>query len=200
MTSPIRRRHAPIPHRTVSAPVSSVDLTRKLLATTPPSGPFLLTYTDLPSWSRSNAYILTSYRPCPNNSVQKCLSSLLYTHNESVNIHSHLLGCFLFLFVGLCLYFFEDGAQGEDVVVFACFFAGVVACLGLSAVYHCVSAHSQRWAAWAHRGDHVGIVVLIWGSFVPSLWYGFFCEGGLRRRYGGMVSFAFPFFGVFLRR
>ncbi|KAL8702059.1 MAG: hypothetical protein Q9201_004592 [Fulgogasparrea decipioides] len=111
MTSPIRRRHAPLPYRTVSAPVCSANLTRKLLATTPPSGPFLLTYTDLPHWSRDNAYILTSYRPCPNNSVQKCLASLLYAHNESVNIHSHLLGAFLFLFVGLCL---GGGVFGDE--------------------------------------------------------------------------------------
>ncbi|KAI4170511.1 MAG: hypothetical protein LQ343_004888 [Gyalolechia ehrenbergii] len=191
MTAPVRRRQ--LPHRTVSAPVPSLDLTRKLLAITPPSGPFLLTYDYLPAWYRDNAYILSSYRPAPTNSLAKCLQSLLYTHNESVNIHSHLLGAFLFLFIGIFLYLFEGRerrVERSDVLVFGCFFAGAVGCLGMSACYHCVSCHSEKWARWANRGDYVGIVVLIWGSFVPSLWYGFFCEGEGRLRwgYGGMVS------------
>ncbi|KAI4222739.1 MAG: hypothetical protein LQ349_007579 [Xanthoria aureola] len=192
MTSPIRRRH--LPHRTVSAPVSSSDLTRKLLATTPPSGPFLLTYHSLPPWHQNNAYILTSYRPAPTHSLAKCLQSLLYLHNETINIHSHLLGSFLFLFIGISFYLFDGrrdpAVETADVVVFGIFFAAVVGCLGTSAVYHTVSCHSERWAARANRGDYVGIVGLIWGSFVPSLWYGFGCAGdeGLRRAYWSKIS------------
>ena len=194
MTSP-SRLHRRVPHRTVSAPVSSSDLARKLLQTTPPSGPsqFLLPYTALPHWSRDNAYILTSYRPCPTNSFAKCLQSLLYTHNETVNIHSHLLGAFLFLFAGVFLWLIEgrgphSPVHPEDVWAFGCFFIGVVACLGMSAGYHTVRCHSEGVASWANRGDYVGIVALIWGSFVPSLWYGLRCEEGLRMRYWGMVS------------
>ncbi|KAI4089514.1 MAG: hypothetical protein LQ344_005340 [Seirophora lacunosa] len=191
MTSPVRRRQ--LPHRTVSAPVSSSLLTRKLLASTPPSGPLLLTYAALPAWCRDNAYITSYYRPAPTNSLAKCLQSLLYLHNESVNIHSHLLGCFLFLFIGIFLYVFEGrehGVERSDVLVLGAFFAGAVGCLGMSAAYHCVSCHSERWARWANRGDYVGIVGLIWGSFVPSLWYGFFCERDWALRWGylGMIS------------
>ncbi|KAL8768611.1 MAG: hypothetical protein Q9209_005170 [Squamulea sp. 1 TL-2023] len=191
MTSPVRRRH--LPHRTVSAPVSSADLTRKLLATTPPSGPFLLTYHSLPAWHQDNAYILTSYRPAPTHSFTRCLQSLFYLHNETVNIHTHLLGSFLFLFVGLFLYLFE-GRDPEvrkgDVIVFGIFFTGVVGCLGISAGYHTLSCHSEKVSGWANRGDYVGIIGLIWGSFVPSLWFGFGCERerGLRGGYGGMTT------------
>ena len=190
MTSPVRRRH--LPHRTVSAPVSSSDLTRKLLATTPPSGPFLFTYHSLPAWHQDNAYILASYRPVPTQSLAKCLQSLLYLHNETINIHSHLLGSFLFLFIGIFLYLFEGrdpSVERADVTVFGIFFAAVVGCLGVSAAYHTVSCHSERWAVRANRADYVGIVALIWGSFVPSLFYGFGCEDDkvLRWGYWGMV-------------
>ncbi|KAI4275703.1 MAG: hypothetical protein L6R38_005809, partial [Xanthoria sp. 2 TBL-2021] len=140
MTTPVRRRH--LPHRTVSAPVSSSDLTRKLLATNPPSGPFLLNYHSLPAWHQDNAYILTSYRPAPTYSLAKCLQSLLYLHNETINIHSHLLGSFLFLFIGLFLYLLEGrdpGVEKADVIVFGIFFAAVVGCLGVSAAYHTIS-------------------------------------------------------------
>lgn len=37
--------------------------------------------------------------------------------------------------------------------------------------------------------DYVGIVALIFGSFVPSVYYGFHCEPMLQKTYWGMVSF-----------
>ena len=37
--------------------------------------------------------------------------------------------------------------------------------------------------------DYVGIVALIFGSFVPSVYYGFYCEPMLQKTYWGMVSF-----------
>ena len=37
--------------------------------------------------------------------------------------------------------------------------------------------------------DYVGIVALIFGSFVPSVYYGFYCEPMLQKTYWGMVGF-----------
>lgn len=89
----------------------------------------------------------------------------------------------------------NEQVKRSDVWVFAAFFAGAVGCLGTSAWFHCVLCHSEKRAVWAQRGDYMGIVGLIWGSFVPSLWYGFGCEGeeGLRWGYLGMVSSAVLF-------
>lgn len=36
--------------------------------------------------------------------------------------------------------------------------------------------------------DYVGIVALITGSFVPSIFYGFYCEPTLQKIYWAMVS------------
>lgn len=191
-----RRR---IPHRAVSAPASG-DLLREILTTNPdipiPSttGPFLLNFSDLPLWQRDNHYILSHYRPASFSYV-KCLQSLFYLHNESVNIHSHLFGFFLFFSIPICLYVFESKTriQNADVLVFSCFFLGAVLCLGTSALYHCVSNHSVRVNALVNRLDYVGIVGLITGSFVPSIYYGFFCRPELQKLYWAMVTFSFLF-------
>ena len=94
--------------------------------TRPPAGPFLLKFDELPPWQQDNHYILTKYRP-ESNSYFKCFQSLLYLHNESVNIHSHLLGAFLFYFTSLSLYAFERyNVSTADVLAFSFFFVGAV--------------------------------------------------------------------------
>lgn len=76
--------------------------------------------------------------------------------------------------------------------MFSIFFVGCLTCLGMSAWYHTVSNHSHEAARMWNVMDYVGIVGLIAGSCIPSLYYGFLCENGLRWAYWGMVSFAFP--------
>lgn len=110
----------------------------------PPLGPYLITYNALPEWRRDNHFILTHYRP-ESYSYAKSFQSLFYLHNESVNIHSHLLGAFLFFFIALSLYMFERYAvKNSDVLAFTCFFMGAIVCLSISAGYHIISNHSPE--------------------------------------------------------
>ncbi|OTA88171.1 hypothetical protein M434DRAFT_399128 [Hypoxylon sp. CO27-5] len=133
---------------------------------------------DLPSWRRDNHFIVTGYRP-DSNSYWRSFTSLFYVHNESVNIWTHLLGALFFPTVGLWLYHViaprYASADSSDVLVFACFFAGAVLCLGMSATYHAISNHSEEVAKWGNKLDYSGIVFLIVGSYVPALYYGLFC-------------------------
>ena len=153
-------------------------------ANTPP----LLKWSALPAWQKDNQYILAHYRPASfsySNSVQ----SIFYLHNESVNIHSHLLGSFLFLCLSFSVYAFREyPVSSSDIVAFGCFFFGAVICLGMSATYHILSNHSPSVNKFSNQLDYVGIVALITGSFIPSIYYGFFCEPALQRLYWGMVS------------
>jgi adiponectin receptor len=58
----------------------------------PDSKQFIMATThlkDVPPWMRSDPYIQTGYRRCLH-SVYHCLLSLLYLHNEWVNVWSHL--------------------------------------------------------------------------------------------------------------
>lgn len=136
----------------------------------------LLSYDELPVWQHDNAFILTHYRG-PNNSFRVCIQSLFYLHNESVNIHTHLLG-FLTALIGfpwLYIHALEHYPHVNpfDILVFTPFFAGTLVCLGASASYHCVGCHSPQVARWGNQINYVGIVALIWGSFIPSVWFGF---------------------------
>ena len=145
---------------------------------------------DLPEWQRDNHYILSGYRP-GSNSYKKSFASLCYLHNESVNIYSHLFGAVLALIGSVALYSVLGpryaSATREDVVVFSCFFLGAVACLGMSATYHTISNHSHEVAVWGNKLDYLGIVFLIWGSFIPVLYYGFQSEPQLMKTYAAMV-------------
>ena len=152
---------------------------------------------DLPSWQQDNHYIHSGYRPA-SNSFYKSFSSLGYLHNESVNIYSHLIGAFLFSILGFVLYTIirprYGSATAGDVLAFGCFFLGAALCLGMSATYHAISNHSQHIARFGNKLDYVGIVFLITGSFIPSIYYGFYCQPRLQRAYWTMVVIYNPSF------
>jgi len=150
---------------------------------------------DLPSWQRDNHYITSGYRPA-SASFRKSFASLGYLHNESVNIYSHLLGALGFSCAGFILYTVikprYQTATSADILAFGCFFAGAAACLGMSATYHAISNHSPTVAKFGNKLDYVGIVFLITGSFVPSIFYGFYCHPHLQEFYWTMVPPRLP--------
>lgn len=148
-------------------------------------------WNELPKWMRDNHYIHSGYRP-QSNSYKKSAASIGYLHNETVNIWSHLIGGVLAGVTAGVLYWsiaprFEL-ATTQDLMVFSCFFLGAVTCLGMSATYHTISNHSEAVAKFGNRLDYMGIVFLIWGSFIPSIFYGFSAEPQLVRLYWSMVS------------
>ena len=116
-------------------------------------------WNDLPTWLQDNQHIHSGYRPA-SNSYRKSLASLTHLHNESVNIYTHLVGAVLALLAGVYAYGAlrprYEQATGQDVRVFACFFGGAVACLGMSAAYHTVSNHSEKVARMGNRLDYLG--------------------------------------------
>ncbi|KAH7139535.1 hemolysin-III related-domain-containing protein [Dendryphion nanum] len=148
-------------------------------------------WNDLLPWQRDNQYIHTGYRPA-SNSYAKSAKSLGYIHNETVNIYSHLIGAVLALISGTFMFFELQAryqtANLEDVFVFGCFFLGAVICLGMSATYHTISNHSHEIAQFGNKLDYLGIVFLIWGSFIPVLYYCFQSEPQLIYRYWTMIS------------
>jgi len=150
----------------------------------------LLAYTDIPPWQQ-DSYILRGYRPLSYSYI-KSAHSLGYLHNQTINIYTHLIGLIFFC---LTAYAFQDTltsryhtASYEDTIVFSSFFAGIFACLGFSSAFHTFSNHSeavcQRWLVL----DFLGIISLIAGSWVPGVYYGFYCQKGVSSFYVVMVS------------
>jgi len=68
-------------------------------------------------------------------------------------------------------------------VSFSAYFTGVFACFSLSSAYHTFSSHSkdicEQWLVL----DFIGIVCLIAGSWMPGVYYGFYCQRTVSRFY-----------------
>jgi len=142
-------------------------------------------------WQRDNHFITRGYRRM-SNSYLGDFASLFYFHNETVNIYSHLLGAVAFAIIGVVVYHKLKGryptATREDLFVLACFFAGAIFCLSMSGIFHIIDDHSQAVARWGNQLDYIGIVSLIWGSFIPPLYYGFIERLSLVKVYWTMIS------------
>ncbi|XP_054166822.1 adiponectin receptor protein-like [Oppia nitens] len=134
---------------------------------------------ELPQWLKDNDYLVMGHRP-PLSSFKACFWSIFRLHTETGNIWTHGVGCLLFL--GLAIHVLCGfNAQYSNIplmdkMVFGCFFAGAIICLGLSTCYHTLSCHSHSVGRLFSKLDYCGIALLITGSFVPWLYYGFYCS------------------------
>ncbi|KAF8155616.1 hemolysin-III related-domain-containing protein [Crassisporium funariophilum] len=135
---------------------------------------------ELEDWQRDNEYIIYGYRRI-QYSWSGCFASVFsYLHNETVNIHTHMWGSVLFVYLLATLnrtYVELDIATTwKDSAVIGTFLSSAIFCLAASAFYHTSGCHSREVASHCHAFDYFGIVVLIVGSFYPSIYYGFFCD------------------------
>lgn len=54
--------------------------------------------------------------------------------------------------------------------------------------YHIIGNHSPNVQKLGNQLDYLGIVILMWGSTIPSIYYGFYCDPGLQKAYWANVS------------
>ena len=136
----------------------------------------LLHWDDLEPWQQDNEYILRHYRPC-SNCYRKSIASLGYLHNQTVNVYSHLLGALIFSVVAFGLDDYFSARYGPtDRILIACFFIGVILCLGSSSYFHLLQNHSpQVYNSWLTM-DFFGIICLIVGTALPLAYYSYPCH------------------------
>ncbi|EGX89007.1 hemolysin-III channel protein Izh2, putative [Cordyceps militaris CM01] len=153
--------------------------------------PRLLFFHELPSWQQDNEHILSSYRPT-SGSAWKSVTSLLYLNNQTVNTYSHLIGALAFLL--LPFYFYNDvflqqpEGRKEDVLVVSIYCFGVAVCFIFSTIFHTLWNHSHAVCRFCNKLDYLGILVLMWGAGIPTIYYGFICNHTLRVVYWTMTS------------
>uniref|UniRef100_A0A0N5A401 Adiponectin receptor protein n=1 Tax=Parastrongyloides trichosuri TaxID=131310 RepID=A0A0N5A401_PARTI len=144
-------------------------------------------FEDLPDWLKDNEYLLTGHRP-PLPSFAECFKSILSLHTETGNIWTHLLGCVAFFVLALWFVTRPDThIQFQEKLVFSFFFLSAILCLGASFVFHTVSCHSIGVVRLFSKLDYVGISLLIIGSFIPWIYYGFYCRALPKVSYISMV-------------
>ncbi|PAA76042.1 hypothetical protein BOX15_Mlig021230g1, partial [Macrostomum lignano] len=98
-------------------------------------------------------------------------------------------GCIAFS--GIAVYFLTRPSievQWQEKVVFAAFFLGAVLCMGFSFIFHTVYCHSERVGRLFNKLDYCGIALLTMGSFVPWLYYSFYCQLSPKIIYLSLIS------------
>lgn len=150
----------------------------------------LVGWDELEHWMQDNHHIYSNYRRA-SYSYARSFTSIFHIHNETVNIWSHLIPALLSLPGAAVLYTIlkprYDRASSADVAAMSCFFIGAAVCLGMSSTFHTLSNHSPKVSKMWNQLDYAGIACLIAGSFVPSVYYGFWCEPKKQLLYWTMV-------------
>lgn len=150
----------------------------------------LLKYSELPEWMKDNEFITALHRPEIRNAYT-CLTSIFYIHAETGNIWTHLLGALAFLSFIIYYIFLptEDNfvSPTEEKTVAIGFFACAFICLTFSTSFHTFGCHSHSVCVFCGRLDYTGIAVLITGSFLPWVYYSFYCARVAKYVYMGSV-------------
>ncbi|SCU99860.1 LAMI_0G01310g1_1 [Lachancea mirantina] len=134
-------------------------------------------YSELPEWQKDNDKILNGYVR-ETQSMVKCLKSLTYFHNESVNIYTHLIPSATYL---VLLMFFTDviliphfpTTTMSDYIMINFYLLGAFVCLMCSTCFHCLKQHSEAHSNIWSKVDYMGIIVQISCSTVSLLYYGY---------------------------
>ncbi|CAH1782506.1 unnamed protein product [Owenia fusiformis] len=133
-------------------------------------------HTHLPKWLRDNDFLVEGHRP-QLHTYKECFKSVFRIHTETGNIWTHLLG--FIAFITVTVYFLTRPTievQWQEKAVFSAFFAGAILCLGFSWIFHTVYCHSEGIGKLFNKLDYCGIAILTMGSFVPWLYYSFYCR------------------------
>ncbi|XP_045164934.2 adiponectin receptor protein-like [Mercenaria mercenaria] len=136
----------------------------------------LVHHHHLPGWLQDNEYLVFGHR-LPLNSFKACFRSVFQIHTETGNIWTHLLG--MIAFISIAAYTLSSRYidwMWQDITVHSVFFGGAILCLTFSWLFHTVFCHSENVSKLFGKLDYCGITLLIVGSFVPSLYYAFFCH------------------------
>jgi len=134
-------------------------------------------FSNLPQWLQDNDFLRKGHRP-PLPNFKECFKSIFRIHTETGNIWTHLMG--VVAFIGLSFYFVlrpTEEIDHQEKAVFMTFFAGAIVCMGLSFTFHTVCCHQNKFIGQLFaKFDYCGIAFLTVGSFVPWLYYSFYCD------------------------
>ncbi|KAE8399987.1 hemolysin-III protein [Aspergillus pseudonomiae] len=150
-----------------------------------------VTWHEVSEWQFDNKYILSGYRPA-NADYLVIFTSLAFLHNETCNVHTHLIGALLLPLVATTFLWYLGEPQflnvsSMDHAMFRVYFWCAEICLALSALYHLMQPHSHQVEQFWHGMDLLGIIIVTVGTFSSSIYYAFFCEASLEKFHWAIV-------------
>eukprot|EP00116_Pleurobrachia_bachei_P004664 sb/3464926/ len=149
----------------------------------------LVTYTHLPDWLKDNKFLISRHR-LPIYSFTGCIFSAFRLHTETGNIWTHLIGSILTL--GFSIYCYASRLHARpwsEQLVYGMFFMAATICMGFSCLFHTVINHSPEMFKLFSRLDYSGISLLMVGSYIPWLYYAYFCSPVIYTVYTSTVCF-----------
>ncbi|KDR75042.1 hypothetical protein GALMADRAFT_248897 [Galerina marginata CBS 339.88] len=166
-------------------------------------GVHLIKYTDLPLQWRNNPFVTHGYRFIPLERWPLLVLSLFSFHNETLNIHTHLIP-FLLWGINLIPFFSNDQSFDTPELLFTAF---ALLCLLSSAIWHTMSGCAHHGSMeFCARVDYVGIGWLISASVGTIVHYGFKCHPSIGHAFlclcfaTGLAGNIFPFMAWFNQR
>lgn len=129
--------------------------------------------------------------------LRRCL------HMETMNIWTHLIGCFGFVVTAFALYRHVLDSKDlyltiGDKLAFSSSIAAVTICFGLSTTFHTLRSHSYKVHHFWGKMDILGICVLALGAGSSMTFYAFYCRPVFQRVYWGLNLFSAPAAAVVL--
>ena len=146
----------------------------------------LISYSQLPKWAQDNEFITKYYRKTNTNWKHVILSSFFQFHNESFNIYSHAIPALVALIVANHFIFMPTSTFADEFlekIVWISYLVCATIMLTCSWTFHACYIHSYKTFCLGSKLDYAGISFMIVGSFLPWLFYTFYCEKVLFRVY-----------------
>lgn len=160
----------------LAIPMAAVQQAEEFVKKVISAGWRVVSHRALPDWLQDNEYLLRGHR-LPLNSFLACFKSIFRIHTETGNIWTHLLGMLTFMSIAVYVLTTQYvDFMWQDIAVHSVFFVCAITCLGFSWVYHTVFCHSEGVYKLFSKLDYCGIAILVVGSFVPWLYYSFYCS------------------------
>ncbi|KAG7446612.1 HlyIII-domain-containing protein [Guyanagaster necrorhizus] len=167
-------------------------------------GVHLIHYSDLPDKWRNNPFVTQGYRFIPIERWPLIILSLFAFHNETLNIHTHLIP-FLILGINSIPLFDSEFINAPAPEKF--FMAFVLLCLFCSSVWHTMSGCAHHGSMqFCAKVDYIGIGWLISASVASVVYYGFQCHPSINQIFlalcvtTGLAGNVFPFMEWFNRQ
>ncbi|KAI0305664.1 hemolysin-III related-domain-containing protein [Multifurca ochricompacta] len=167
----------------------------------------LITYGDLPMEWRNNPFVTYGYRFIPLSRWHLIIASIFALHNETLNIHTHLIPFLLWTSSVIFTCFGSSIPSASAAVVDTPILAFTI--FALFTLFSSVVWHTMAGCAH-HRGmvicakiDYVGIAWLISGTVGTVVYYGFQCNTQTRSIFliicliNGLAGTVIPFWDWF---
>jgi adiponectin receptor len=116
---------------------------------------------------------------------------------------SHLIGAALFLLL-LCQFVSWHSSISDlrfpDIAAVSVYHLCVVVCFVLSTIFHTFSDHSPEMHRFGNELDHLGIVLVMWGTGTSGTYFIYYCDSAFRNAYLTLLSAVAYGCGVFTLR